>query len=129
MNRRTLIMLVLGAASASVLEACAQVPTTPAATSVATPVANPTSAGASTSAAPAPTSPPSTPQPKSGGTIRQGYQGDPVSLDPMLKVQNDVVWLGVFERLTAYDANLKPQPMLAESWEVSSDARSTKINL
>lgn len=68
-------------------------------------------------------------QPKSGGILKQGYQGDPVSLDPMLKVQNDAVWLGVFERLTTYDANLKPQPMLAESWEVSADARSTKVNL
>ena len=42
-------------------------------------------------------------QPKKGGVLKQAFQGDPVSLDPMLKVQNDVMWLGVFERLTAYD--------------------------
>jgi peptide/nickel transport system substrate-binding protein len=34
-----------------------------------------------------------------------------------------------FDRLTAYDANLKPQPMLAESWELSSDNKRLKLNL
>src|SRR5216684_7117610 len=52
-----------------------------------------------------------------------------VSLDPMLKVQNDFAWIGVYDRLTVYDDALKPQPMLAESWEVSSDARQVKLNL
>jgi peptide/nickel transport system substrate-binding protein len=139
MNRRTLVRLALGSASASVLAACGVGPQVPAPTAV--PQTKPTVAAATTPAAAAaaqpgqtsvsvsPTSPPPAQQPKSGGTLKQGYQGDPVSLDPMLKVQNDAVWLGVFERLTHYDENLKPQPMLAESWEVSSDARSTKVNL
>jgi peptide/nickel transport system substrate-binding protein len=130
-NRRLLVKLALGGVGASLLSACGVAPQTPPA--AAPPIA-PTaaSAPAATTIAVSPTSaPPPTAmaQPKSGGTLKQAYQGDPVSLDPMLKVQNDVVWLGVFERLTSYDANLKPQPMLAESWEVSSDARSTKINL
>ena len=34
-----------------------------------------------------------------------------------------------YDRLTAYDANLKPQPMLAESWEFSSDFKQLKLNL
>jgi peptide/nickel transport system substrate-binding protein len=128
MDRRTLVRLVLGGAGASLLAACGPAAQQAAAPTVApAPVA--TSAPAATLVAVAPTSPPPAQQPKSGGTLLQAYQGDPVSLDPMLKVQNDVVWVGVFERLTTYDANLKPQPMLAESWEVSADARSTKVNL
>jgi peptide/nickel transport system substrate-binding protein len=61
--------------------------------------------------------------------LKQAYLGDPTSLDPMLKVGNDAVWIGVFERLTTYDDKLRPQPMLAESWEVSSDAKQIKFNL
>jgi peptide/nickel transport system substrate-binding protein len=138
---------MMGGAGVSVLAACGVAPQAPAAAPTAAPAAAapvtsgpaPTSAptGAATQPAattvvvsPTNTSVPTTPQPKTGGTLRQAYYpGDPVSLDPMLKVQNDVVWVGVFERLTAYDANLKPQPMLAESWDMSSDARSFKVSL
>ena len=130
MNRRRLISLALASTAGSLLAACGVAPQAPAPTAQLT-APQPTSAQPAqptVAIAAQPTSS-ATPQPKSGGTLKQGYQGDPVSLDPMLKVQNDAVWLGVFERLTSYDANLKPQPMLAESWEVSSDARSTKVNL
>ena len=47
----------------------------------------------------------------------------------MLKVQNDFAWIGVFDRLTVYDDKLKPQPMLAESWDVSTDCKQIKLNL
>jgi peptide/nickel transport system substrate-binding protein len=40
----------------------------------------------------------------------------------------DATW-APFDRLTAYDQNLKPQPMLAESWEFSSDFKQLKLNL
>ncbi|HEY3059880.1 MAG TPA: ABC transporter substrate-binding protein [Chloroflexota bacterium] len=144
MDRRSFLKIALLGASVSVLSACGVAPQAPAAPTAA-PAPAPTSplaakpaattaavsAPAPTSApAPAPTAQPAAAaQPKRGGILKQGYQGDPVSLDPMLKVQNDVMWLGVFERLTAYDAQFKPQPMLAESWEVSTDARSVKLNL
>jgi len=133
MNRRAFLQFGVVGASVSVLAACGIAPAAP------TPATAPTSAppakpAATTVSVAAPTQPvqptqPAAEQPKKGGTLKQGYQGDPVSLDPMLKVQNDVMWLGVFERLTAYDAQLKPQPMLAESWDISSDARSFKFNL
>ncbi len=142
MNRRSVVKLLVGGAGVSVLAACGVAPQAPAAPTAAPPAAAgaaptpvPTGAAAAqstpTTVVVSPTNPPAstTPQPKSGGTLRQGYQGDPVSLDPMLKVQNDVAWIGVFERLTAYDASLKPQPVLAESWDMSSDARSFKVNL
>ena len=34
-----------------------------------------------------------------------------------------------FDRLTAYDEKLQPQPMLAESWDVSTDFKQIKLNL
>jgi peptide/nickel transport system substrate-binding protein len=130
MNRRTLVKLLFGGASASLLTACGVAPQS------APPVSTSAPAAASGAAAkPAvtvvtpPTAQPAAPTPKSGGILKQGYSQEVVSLDPMLKVQNDFAWIGVFERLTAYDDQLKPQPMLAESWEVSPDARQVKINL
>jgi peptide/nickel transport system substrate-binding protein len=129
MNRRTVVKLIVGGAGVSILTACGVAPQA----SAPAPTPAPTSAAAAQPAPPtvavSPTRQPTAAQPRTGGTLKQGYLGDPVSLDPMLKVQNDVVWVGIFERLTAYDANLKPQPMLAESWEVSPDARSVKVNL
>jgi peptide/nickel transport system substrate-binding protein len=35
----------------------------------------------------------------------------------------------VYEKLTAYDDSLKPQPLLAESWDFSADAKQLKFNL
>ncbi|HEU0166328.1 MAG TPA: ABC transporter substrate-binding protein, partial [Chloroflexota bacterium] len=50
-------------------------------------------------------------------------------LDPHRKVGNDAIWVGVFERLTQYDTNLKPHPMLAESWDVSPDYKQITVHL
>jgi peptide/nickel transport system substrate-binding protein len=56
--------------------------------------------------------------------------GDPPSLDGHVINPNayDGLWQA-FDRLTAYDAQLNPQPMLAESWDVSSDLKQFKLNL
>jgi len=35
----------------------------------------------------------------------------------------------VYDSLTLYDAKLQPQPMLAESWDISSDMKQVKLNL
>ena len=40
----------------------------------------------------------------------------------------DTLW-GVWDRLTAYDGNMQPQLMLAESWAISTDYRQIKRNL
>ena len=94
-------------------------------TTAASGVTAPPAATAITSA----TAKPAAPTPKTGGILKQAYPLEVVSLDPMLKVQNDFAWIGVFDRLTAYDDQLKPQPMLAESWEISTDAKQVKLNL
>ena len=67
-------------------------------------------------------------QPKRGGTLKVGQIGDAARLDGQLVTTVDTTWMP-FDRLTAYDANLKPQPMLAESWEFSSDFKQLKLNL
>jgi len=71
-------------------------------------------------------------QPKTGGTLRIatsadfGARGlDPHSISP---TSFDTVW-NVYDTLTKYDVTLKPQPMLAESWDVSSDFKQIKLNL
>ncbi len=67
-------------------------------------------------------------QPVAGGTLRIGTVGDLVTLDGHLHSGNTSIWV-VYDRLSAYDDNLNPQPMLAESWDVSSDSRQIKLNL
>ena len=42
--------------------------------------------------------------------------------------QYETVWL-IYDRLTSYDLKLQPQPMLAESWDVSDDHKRAKLNL
>ena len=69
-------------------------------------------------------------QPATGGTLRYATTADVATLDPYLVTTNgmETSWL-VFDRLTAYDASLKPQPMLAESWDFSPDFTQFKLNI
>jgi peptide/nickel transport system substrate-binding protein len=73
---------------------------------------------------------PAASQPRSGGTLRHATTADVATLDPYLVTTNgmETSWL-VFDRLTAYDPNLKPQPMLAESWDFTPDFQQFKLNL
>src|SRR5262249_25629682 len=68
--------------------------------------------------------------PKSGGTLRIGQAGDIVNFDPHFFqfATSEGVWLA-YDRLIQYDLSFRPQPMLAESWDVSSDAKQIKFNL
>ncbi len=144
-RRVALRMLGLGAA-AGVLAACGPSGSTgssptsaPAAAPPAATPAGASSGGAPTSAAvapaaatvsvsqPAPASA-SGAQPKRGGSLRVGQIGDSARLDGQLVTTVDATWMP-FDRLTSYDANLKPQPMLAESWEFSDDFKQLKLNL
>ena len=90
--------------------------------------AKPAVAAAPTAApTPAPAAKPAA-QPKSGGTLRVGQVGDIARIDGHLVNAIDTAWIA-FDRLTAYDEKLQPQPMLAESWDVSSDFKQIKLNL
>jgi len=120
-TRRTALRLLASTGGVAVLAACAP-PAPPAATS-ATPA--PPSAGLSPAAAATLAA-----GPRSGGTLRVAIMGDPASLDGHLFAAGrfDTTWL-IYDRLTEYDLNVKPQPRLAESWDISTDFKRIKLNL
>jgi len=111
LNRRRALRVLAYGSGAALLAACA--PTVPAAAPAA-----------------APTPRPAADQPKSGGTLRFAQTANPVSIDgnSIAGGGSETAWL-VFDRLTTYDQNRAPQPMLAESWDISSDFKSFKLNL
>ncbi|MBV9324514.1 MAG: ABC transporter substrate-binding protein [Chloroflexi bacterium] len=69
-------------------------------------------------------------QPKSGGTVHTGQVGDIANLDGHYSNQlsNNTVQLA-YDKLAAYDAQMQPQPMLAQSWDISDDLTTFKFNL
>jgi peptide/nickel transport system substrate-binding protein len=146
-RRDALRVLALGTGSA-LIAACTAAPAAPAlgtqptpAAAPPTPVAatqpapNPTAAAQPTRAAAAqPTPAPATAgadQPKPGGTFKMGRSDDIVTLDGQFFQSNTLgsTYGTVYERLIDYDNKLQPQPMLAESWEFSSDFKQLKLNL
>jgi peptide/nickel transport system substrate-binding protein len=153
-RRDFLRVLSLGAGSALVA-ACTAAPSAPALGSQPTsapppqptsaPPAQPTPAAApqpTTAPVAAPTSAPvaqntpvataaSAEQPKTGGTLKMGRSDDIGTLDGMFFQSNTLgsTYGTVYERLIDYDNQLQPQPMLAESWEYSSDYKQLKLNL
>jgi peptide/nickel transport system substrate-binding protein len=132
LTRRSALRLIASGTAGVVLAACTST------TAPVSPAASPTGASSAASTptgAPVPvvtlsaaTSATPTVAPKTGGTLKQGYFLDIVNLDPQYKVGNDATWIGVYDRLTAYDSALNPRPMLAESWD-TSDFMSIKLNL
>ena len=61
--------------------------------------------------------------PKSGGTLKAGWDAEWVSLDPHLSsaYSSFAVLANVVEGLTTFDNDIKLAPALAESWEQSED--------
>src|ERR1043165_692627 len=126
MQRRAFLRIVTIAAGATISAACT--PTAPVAVAPTAAPGKPV-AGQTQSAAD---------QPRSGGTLRFGQNveiasGGQAGQSP-LDGQNispaplSALWLG-FDSLMRYDDSFKPQPMLAESWDVSSDFKRIKLNL
>ena len=63
------------------------------------------------------------------GTLRTAIVGDPSSLEGHLFAGDNYETVDlVFDQLTN-TTQLRPQPMLAESWDVSSDFKQIKLNL
>src|SRR5690242_6955241 len=118
LNRRETLRLIGVVAGFALLEACA--PTSPSGGPSAPPPAGGTPASASAVK-------PAAEQPKRGGTLRVAM-AEPNPLDGHVISPNvfDSVWMA-YDTLTAYDDQLKPQPMLAESWDVSSDFKQVKL--
>jgi peptide/nickel transport system substrate-binding protein len=69
-------------------------------------------------------------QPKPGGILRAGIQTDLPNVDPHYNAPSsyDALWIA-FDRLISMDEKLQPQPMLAESWEVTPDYKQVIFHL
>ncbi|HEX8969299.1 MAG TPA: ABC transporter substrate-binding protein [Chloroflexota bacterium] len=69
-------------------------------------------------------------QTHSGGTLRAAIVGDLPSIDGQQMLPGINATVGnAYETLTRYGDNLTPQPVLAESWDVSTDGTQIKLNL
>jgi peptide/nickel transport system substrate-binding protein len=137
LTRRAALHVLGTAFGAGWLAACAPAATgtpgaTQGATSVASASATPASATSTTAAfaAATPTGATGASAIKNGGTLRSAIPADIASLDPHLYAAGaaQTVWL-VNERLTAYDLQLRPQPWLAESWDVAPDYSQITFHL
>ncbi len=128
-TRRQALRWLLSTAGVALVAACTPPPqsTNPPPVATSQPPAAATR-GTSASVSSNPATPAPSGQPKRGGTLRVGQIGDIARLDGQLVTTVDATWMP-YDRLTAYDANLQPQPMLAESWEFSSDYKQLKLNL
>ena len=69
--------------------------------------------------------------PQSGGTARVALRADMLGTEPGVKRDaiTDNVLHHVMEALVAYDGEISPQPMLAESWEISDEGTTYTFNL
>lgn len=72
----------------------------------------------------------SKPTPTSGGTLQVANNADAQPAFILAGRQGNAMWAAnVFQTLTQYDSNGKPQPVLAKSWKVASDGLSIDITL
>jgi peptide/nickel transport system substrate-binding protein len=100
------------------------------------PAAAPTSQPAAAAATPASKLAASTPapaakaQPKIGGELRAATVGEYVNIDGHYYSPKAglATWI-IYDTLTRYDDDFKVQPMLAESWEQTPDARQLTLKL
>jgi len=68
--------------------------------------------------------------PRPGGTLRVAMVGDVISLDGHQPSPTSASTVHqVYDRLTEYDSNVVPQPMLAETWDFSRDNTRIQFNL
>jgi peptide/nickel transport system substrate-binding protein len=134
MRRRTVLGLLIGSGSATLLAACsAAAPSQPAS---APATAKPAAAAPTSVQVVAPTPAPAQPtgttqvQPRPGGTLRAGIQTDLPNVDPHYNAPSsyDALWVA-FDRLIYMDEKLQPQPMLAESWDVTPDYKQITFHL
>lgn len=131
LDRRTALRLFGLAAAGSLAAACAPIaapssPAQPAAGASGSTSATTTAISATPAAAGKPAG---AQQPKAGGTLRVADTDLP-KLDAHLIYTNgiNISWVP-YDRLTQYDSNLQPQPMLAESFDLSSDATQVRFSL
>src|SRR5438093_2909327 len=129
LSRRELLKALASGASMLLVAACGSssqpVANTPPAATAQAAASTPTAASAAKPA----TVKPST-QPKSGGTLRAAIVGELTSIDGQQNLPGITATVGnAYESLTRYDDKLQPQPLLAESWDLTNDGTQIKLNL
>ena len=134
LSRRAALAVIGMGAGASLASACGIAPVTSPATQVPATQSPPTQATAATTVVVSPITPPAPTTPvassRAGGTLRIGILGDIPSLDPhQLTPPVPDVTFSVWDRLLEYDPKLTPLPLLAESWDMSSDGTQIKLTL
>ncbi len=71
-----------------------------------------------------------TAQPRTGGTLQTAILADVLNLDGhILTGSGRDSFFTAFDHLALYDDQLKPQPALAESWDLAPDLTQIKLNL
>jgi peptide/nickel transport system substrate-binding protein len=133
-SRRSALRLLRSSATLALLAACAPLtPATPAPTTVgqtAAPTTNAVPAPTSVGQAAAAPTPATASQPQRGGVLRAGMVGDVGAINPhAIGPQPLQTIFSIWDRLIAYDATGKPQPMLAESWDFSGDQTKLQFKL
>ncbi len=142
LSRRRALLVVASGLGSAVAAACGASVAPAAPTNPTSPAPTPTLATATATSAPAAAAAGATlvptaettavrAAPKAGGTLRMGIVNDITSLDghnPSGAYIFETSWQ-VYDPLTAYDEKLQPQPMLAESWDVSQDQRQITFHL
>lgn len=70
-------------------------------------------------------------KPQTGGTLFAVIQPEPTILTSAFTTNNPslVVSTNIFDGLLSYDAQQRPQPSLAERWEVSADVKTITFHL
>ncbi len=122
MTRRQLLRALGTGAGAALIAACTPAPA-PASPAVAPPTPIPGATIIPTSVSAAST-------PKTGGTLRAALAGELTSIDGQQNLPGVTATVGnAYEGLARYDDKLQPQPVLAETWEQSSDGKQIKLNL
>ncbi len=128
-SRRTALQLMVVGAGATLLAACGgSDQSAPPASSAGSTTSS--SAGAPAASAASSTSAAAAGQPKSGGSIITGQVGDLITTDGAYysPVSNNTIGQ-VCDELINYDDKLNVQPRLAESWDLSADNKTIKLNL
>ena len=124
-TRRSFLVRSAGFAALPLLAACAPLSSTQPTPAPAAPkpASGPTVAAGSQPAA-------ATSKPRAGGVLRAATVGEYVNIDGHYYSPKAglATWI-IYDTLTRYDDDLKVQPMLAESWEQSSDARQLTLKL
>lgn len=119
-SRRRALQMIAFASGATLLSACTG--QAPGATNGAVPA----SGSASTAAT---ASPQTSNTPVARGTLRVGQLGDVNTLDPSFSSSLFESIYAIHDRLSAYNVKHEPQPMLAQSWDASSDDTQITINI